>query len=82
MSVFKCVPLFHISSRGTPVPRMVYPDFQRQTWSKVFTRLTELYPIHACKKFNQLFSPFVEACGIDADHVPDIETVSSYLQSK
>ncbi|XP_071791950.1 tryptophan 5-hydroxylase 1-like [Asterias amurensis] len=78
----KCLTATKTYKLGTPVPRMVYPDFQRQTWSKVFTRLTELYPIHACTKFNQLFSPFVEACGIDADHIPDIETVSSYLQRR
>lgn len=46
----------------------------------MFNSLKELYPTHACAEFNAVF-PLLEAnCGYVEDNVPQLETISQFLQ--
>ncbi|XP_022104913.1 phenylalanine-4-hydroxylase-like [Acanthaster planci] len=78
----KCQLVTKTYKLGTPIPSMIYPASQLETWARTYNRLMLLYPMHACTKFNNLLAPFLEACDISAHRIPDLEKVSNYLRRK
>ena len=73
--------LFH-SNSGQPIPRVKYTEDEINTWGTIFSKLTELYPTHACREFNHVFPLLVENCGFRVDNIPQLEDVSNFLQGK
>ncbi len=66
---------------GMALPHIEYTREEVETWSTVFNKLKELYPRYACKQHRFVF-PLLEAnCGYRADHIPQLEDVSLFLQS-
>ncbi|KAF0306970.1 Protein henna [Amphibalanus amphitrite] len=66
---------------GTPIPRVEYSKEDVETWGKVYRRLTELYPTHACKEHNRAFPLLIEHCGYREDNVPQLQDISDFLKS-
>jgi phenylalanine-4-hydroxylase len=63
---------------GTPAPLVAYTDTERQTWRTVFEQLMRLYPTHAC----EAFIPVVREMGYQADNIPQLRDVSSFLEHR
>lgn len=55
---------------------------QVATWGEVFTKVTELYPTHACREHNHVFPLLIENCGYRADNIPQLEDVSNFLKGE
>lgn len=62
-----------------PIPRIEYTDAEKATWKAVFTKLTELYPTHACDELNHVFPLLRENCGYSPDNVPQLQDISDFL---
>jgi phenylalanine-4-hydroxylase len=63
---------------GQAPPRVEYTPLECQTWSSVFSRLTVLYPTHACREFNRV----VGELSYTADAIPQLADVSAFLNQK
>ena len=60
---------------GLP-PRVVeYTEAEVDTWRTVWSKLTELYPSHACREFCDV----IDAMGYRADRIPQLADVSRFL---
>ena len=59
---------------------MEYGKEDVETWGKVYRRLTELYPTHACKEHNRAFPLLIEHCGYREDNVPQLQDISEFLK--
>ncbi len=68
-----------MAQRGDEPPaRVEYTPMERATWSTVFTNLCRLYPTHACREFNEVFSEL----GYRADRIPQLADVSAFLERR
>ncbi|CAH1372480.1 hypothetical protein MTP99_013970 [Tenebrio molitor] len=65
---------------GEKLPHVEYTEEEVETWGKVFTQLTTLYPTHACKEHNHVFPLLIENCGYRKDNIPQLEDVSNFLK--
>ncbi|RWS27311.1 Protein henna-like protein [Leptotrombidium deliense] len=65
---------------GQTIPRVEYTQQEIETWGTVFSKLTELYPTHACKEHNHIFPLMIENCGYRKDNIPQLEDVSNFLK--
>ncbi|KAG5454942.1 Phenylalanine-4-hydroxylase [Clonorchis sinensis] len=65
---------------GQPIPHIEYTPEEVETWGKMFDKLTELYPTHACREYNHVFPLLVENCGYRRDNIPQLDVVSDYLK--
>jgi len=64
---------------GHPIPQVEYTDSEKATWKAVYTKLTQLYPTHACIATNK-FLPLLEInCGYSPDCPPQLQNVSDFL---
>eukprot|EP01147_Barroeca_monosierra_P000281 gene281-3653_t len=64
---------------GEPIPRVEYTDDEIATWNEAFSKLTKLYPTHACEEFNRIFPLLVENCGYRVGNIPQLEDISKFL---
>lgn len=60
---------------------MEYTPEEIGTWRTIFRRMTQLYPTHACREFNNIFPSIVEHCGYKEDAIPQAQDVSDFLYS-
>lgn len=65
---------------GQAIPEVVYTEQEIQTWGAVFSKLTSLYPTHACDEFNNIFSLLQANCGYSATNIPQLEVISQFLK--
>ncbi len=63
---------------GAPIPRITYTDLENRTWAEVFRGLTSLFPTHACREFNQIFSEL----DYPADRIPQIADVDAFMKER
>ncbi|MCU0690859.1 MAG: phenylalanine 4-monooxygenase [Polyangiaceae bacterium] len=63
---------------GAPAPVIAYAAVEHATWRAVFDKLVRLYPTHACSEF----TPVIREMGYTADHIPQLEQVSAFLQAR
>jgi phenylalanine-4-hydroxylase len=63
---------------GEPPQRVEYLESERATWATAFTKLTELYPSHACREFVRVSGDI----GYTADEVPQLADVSEFLRRR
>eukprot|EP00729_Bicosta_minor_P008486 gene8486-27540_t len=62
------------------IPRVDYTEAEKKTWNHVYTKLTALYPTHACDEFNTAFPLLEQNCGYAPDNIPQLEDISQFLQ--
>ncbi|XP_063969843.1 protein henna-like [Lytechinus pictus] len=67
---------------GDRIPRVSYTTSEKETWTKVFTKLCELYKDCACQEFVNNFSLLIENSIYQPDSVPQLEDVSNYLKER
>eukprot|EP00759_Apiculatamorpha_spiralis_P021294 PhF_6_TR26209/c0_g1_i3/m.37344/K00500/phhA, PAH; phenylalanine-4-hydroxylase len=67
---------------GQQLPRLQYTPDEIKTWGLIWDRLVHLYPTHACKEFNYIFPLLVENCGYSRDHIPQLQDISDFLESR
>lgn len=65
---------------GAAIPYIKYTDDELRTWNACFTNLLQLYPTHACAKYNEIRQDMFSKCGYRVDNVPRLEDVSKYVQ--
>jgi phenylalanine-4-hydroxylase len=63
---------------GTPPRRVLYSDRECETWATVYSKLTALYPSHACRDFLAVFDDI----GHSVDEVPQLADVSAFLTGR
>jgi len=63
-----------------PIPVVTYTDAEKATWKQVYTKLSALYPTHACDEFNTAFPLLERNCGYSADNIPQLGDISLFLQ--
>ncbi|XP_032894273.1 tyrosine 3-monooxygenase-like [Amblyraja radiata] len=68
--------------QGEPIPRVEYTAKEIEIWKVVYTKLTTLYPSHACKQFLDAFRLLEQQCGYRADNIPQLQDVSVFLQGR
>ncbi len=57
---------------------VTYSDTETGTWATVFDHLSQLYPTHACREFNEVF----RALGYSRDEIPQLKDVSGFLDQR
>lgn len=67
---------------GTPIPTWEYDQVDLDTWAFCYDRLTEMFKTYACKEFNWSIEQFQKEMGLSRDHIPQLETISQFLQSQ
>ncbi|CAG8644629.1 12463_t:CDS:10 [Funneliformis caledonium] len=72
--------LAKIYRHGQPIPEIKYAPEEISTWGTVFRNLTKLFPTHACREHQYVFPLLVQNCGYGEDNIPQLETVSKFLQ--
>ncbi|XP_069758407.1 tyrosine hydroxylase 2 [Narcine bancroftii] len=68
--------------QGDPFPRLEYTADEIMIWKEVYTKLTSLYPTHACQQFVDGFRMLEKQCGYRADSIPQLQDVSDFLQER
>lgn len=76
----ECADIAYNYKHGQPIPRIAYTEEEIGTWSVVFDQLTQLFPTHACREYNEAFRLLVENCGFSRDNIPQLQDVSDYLK--
>jgi phenylalanine-4-hydroxylase len=61
-----------------PPRRVEYTDRERATWRTVFSKLTALYPSHACTEYREV----IDAMGYSEDAIPQLADVSGFLSER
>lgn len=63
---------------GSPIPRIDYTEVEDRTWAEVYRGLTSLFPTHACREFNRIFSEL----NYSADRIPQITDVDAFMNER
>ncbi|KAI3384758.1 hypothetical protein SNEBB_006995 [Seison nebaliae] len=66
---------------GDNIPKIDYTSSEIETWSKVFEKLSSLYPDLACQQYLEHWSD-LEQIGYTKTTIPQLTDVSNYLQEK
>ena len=73
--------LARVYKTGDKLPHIEYSKDELETWRTVYTKLKELYPKYACRQHRFVFPLLETHCGYSPDAIPQLETVSNFLQS-
>lgn len=65
---------------GEEIPRVDYTKEETETWGKIYTKLRDLFPTHACAEFNHILPLLEQNCGYSAKNIPQLQDVSNFLQ--
>ena len=61
---------------------MEYTDVEVSTWKTIYRNLKKLFKTNACAEFNRILPLLEENCGYSEDNIPQLQDVSTFLQSK
>ncbi|MEQ8858835.1 MAG: ACT domain-containing protein [Pseudomonadales bacterium] len=67
---------------GQPIPVVEYTPDEIATWGEVFLRLEALHKPYACAEYRRAFAVMAAECGYGADNVPQMRTVSEFLEQR
>ncbi|XP_037070265.1 tyrosine 3-monooxygenase-like [Pollicipes pollicipes] len=67
---------------GEPIPRVQYTASEVETWRQVYTELMRCVPTGACSAYRSVMQLLQRECGYSADHVPQLEDVSKFMQRR
>lgn len=65
---------------GQQIPSIEYTEQEVATWGAVYTQLTKMYPLHACKEHQYVFPLLVQNCGYGPNKIPQLQDVSEFLR--
>jgi phenylalanine-4-hydroxylase len=63
-------------------PEIEYLPTEIQTWNTLFTHLEKVYPEVACEEYLKNFNLLVSEKIFVPDQIPDLKTVSNFIQSR
>nr|QNG40901.1 tryptophan hydroxylase 1 [Hofstenia miamia] len=66
--------------QGTPIPIINYLPSEKQTWGKVYKKLSSLYVKYACREFLSNFPLLSMYCNYNENNIPQLEHVSAFLK--
>ncbi|XP_038071688.1 tryptophan 5-hydroxylase 1-like [Patiria miniata] len=67
---------------GQPIPRVKYTEEETKTWGRVFSDVTGLYPLYACREYNENLQILRDHFGFREDNIPQLEDVSVFLKER
>ena len=61
---------------------MEYTEVEVATWKTIYRNLKKLFKTNACTEFNRILPLLEENCGYSEDNIPQLQDVSTFLQSE
>lgn len=67
---------------GDPIPYIEYTERETATWTSVFNTVYELMPKHFCGEYQKVFKMLQDEGIFRPDKIPQLQEMSSFLNSK
>lgn len=71
----------YLHSHGD-IPKVDYTRTEIETWGKVFTTLSSMYPTHSCKEHREIMPILQKECGYSIKNIPQLQDISKFLKSR
>lgn len=65
---------------GSPIPYIDYDKDEKETWNKVYSRLSTMSSQYACEEYRAIVPAMEKHCGYAPNNIPQLQDVSDYLK--